>query len=125
MAHVAARNIAAQIRGEAVRSHEAFGDMPAVCVMDAGNNGVIILADKMLPPRKHGVLIPGPQAHTMKLGFEKYFLWKGPPRLRPPPLKVPGWDQDPGPARLPRRAVPAGPGRRPDAVPGMRRAVTH
>jgi hypothetical protein len=31
--------------------------------MDAGNNGVMILADKMLPPRKLGVLIPGPQAH--------------------------------------------------------------
>jgi sulfide:quinone oxidoreductase len=76
MAHVAAKNIAAQIRGETPRSHEAFGDMPAVCVMDAGNNGVIILADKMLPPRKHGILIPGPQAHAMKLGFEKYFLWK-------------------------------------------------
>ena len=44
--------------------------------MDAGNNGVVILADKMLPPRKHGVLIPGPQAHLMKLAFEKYFLWK-------------------------------------------------
>ena len=65
MAHVAARNIAAQIRGESARSHEAFGDMPAVCVMDPGNNGVIILADKMLPPRMHGVLIPGPQAHAM------------------------------------------------------------
>jgi sulfide:quinone oxidoreductase len=76
MAHVAARNIAAQIRGEAPASHQAFGDMPAVCVMDAGNNGVIILADKMLPPRKHGLLIPGPQAHAMKLAFEKYFLWK-------------------------------------------------
>jgi sulfide:quinone oxidoreductase len=22
------------------------------------------------------VLVPGPQAHLMKLGFEKYFLWK-------------------------------------------------
>ena len=76
MAHVAAKNIAAQIRGEQPRAHEEFGDMPAVCVMDAGNNGVIILADKMLPPRKHGVLIPGPQAHAMKLAFEKYFLWK-------------------------------------------------
>jgi len=43
---------------------------------NAGNNGVIILADKRLPPRKHGVLISGPQAHAMKLAFEKYFLWK-------------------------------------------------
>ncbi|HZP30022.1 MAG TPA: FAD-dependent oxidoreductase [Acidimicrobiia bacterium] len=76
MAHVAAKNIAAQIRGEEPREQKAFGDIPAVCVMDAGNNGVIILADKMLPPRKHGVLIPGPQAHAMKLAFEKYFLWK-------------------------------------------------
>jgi sulfide:quinone oxidoreductase len=76
MAHTAASNIAAQIKGNAPTITKAFGDIKAVCVMDAGNNGVIILADKMLPPRKHGVLIPGPQAHLMKLGFEKYFLWK-------------------------------------------------
>jgi sulfide:quinone oxidoreductase len=75
-AHTAAKNIAAQIRGEAPEHTKQFADIPAVCVMDAGNNGVIILADKMLPPRKHGLLIPGPQAHLMKLGFEKYFLWK-------------------------------------------------
>jgi sulfide:quinone oxidoreductase len=75
-AHVAAKNIAAQIRGDAPREHKTFGEIPAVCVMDAGNNGVIILADHMLPPRKHGVLIPGPEAHLMKLAFEKYFLWK-------------------------------------------------
>jgi sulfide:quinone oxidoreductase len=75
-AHVAARNIAAQIRGETPDTRKEFGDIPAVCVMDAGNNGVIILADRMLPPREHGLLIPGPQAHLMKLAFEKYFLWK-------------------------------------------------
>ena len=34
------------------------------------------LADRMLPPRKHGVLIPGPQSHAFKLAFERYFLWK-------------------------------------------------
>lgn len=76
MAHVAAKNIAAQIRGEAPASHKSFGDIPAVCVMDAGNNGVLILADKMLPPRKHGILVPGPQNHAFKLAFEKYYLWK-------------------------------------------------
>jgi sulfide:quinone oxidoreductase len=76
MAHTAASNIAAQIRGEPPTQTKAFGDIKAVCVMDAGNNGVIILADKMLPPRKHGILVPGPQAHLMKLAFEKYFMWK-------------------------------------------------
>lgn len=75
-AHVAASNIAAQIRGDQPTEHKSFGDIPAICVMDAGNNGVMILADKMLPPRKMGVLIPGPQAHGAKLLFEKYFLWK-------------------------------------------------
>ncbi|MDA8027172.1 MAG: FAD-dependent oxidoreductase [Actinomycetota bacterium] len=76
MAHVAAKNIASQIRGEEPTATEAFKDMAAICVMDAGNNGVVILADHMLPPRKHGLLIPGPQAHAMKLAFEKYFIWK-------------------------------------------------
>jgi NADH dehydrogenase FAD-containing subunit len=75
-AHVAATNIAAQIRGQQPTAHKEFGDIPAVCVMDAGNNGVLILADKMLPPRRAGVMIPGPQAHAAKLLFERYFLWK-------------------------------------------------
>ena len=75
-AHVAARNVAAQICGTAPVCERPFGDIPAVCVMDAGNNGVIILADRMLPPRKHAMLVPGPQAHAMKVAFEKYFLWK-------------------------------------------------
>ncbi len=75
-ARVAAANIAARIRGEEPVAHKEFGAIPAICVMDAGNNGVMILADRMLPPRKFGVMIPGPQAHAAKLMFEKYFLWK-------------------------------------------------
>jgi NADH dehydrogenase FAD-containing subunit len=75
-AQVAARNIASQIQGEPPKDHREFGEQPVVCVMDAGNNGVIIMADHLMPPRTHGVLIPGPQAHAMKLGFEKYFMWK-------------------------------------------------
>lgn len=76
MAHTAAKNVVAQIEGRIPDAEKEFGDIKAICVMDAGNNGVIILADKMLPPRKHGVLIPGPQAHLLKIAFEKYFLWK-------------------------------------------------
>jgi sulfide:quinone oxidoreductase len=76
MARVAAQNIGSQVRGEQPSKEEDFGDIPAVCIMDAGNNGVLILADRMLPPRKHGVMIPGPQSHAAKLAFEKYFLWK-------------------------------------------------
>ena len=56
--------------------HKDFGEMAAVCMMDAGSNGVMILADHMLPPRKAAIMIPGPQVHAMKVAFEKYFLWK-------------------------------------------------
>jgi sulfide:quinone oxidoreductase len=76
MAHVAATNIAAQIKGDEPTRRQSFGEIPALCIMDAGNNGVAILADRMLPPRKHAVMIPGPQAHAAKIAFEKYYLWK-------------------------------------------------
>ncbi len=36
----------------------------------------MILADKILPPREHSVMIPGPQSHAAKIAFEKYFMWK-------------------------------------------------
>lgn len=73
---VAAHNIASQVRGEAPSRTKRFADIPAFCIMDAGNNGVLILADHMLPPREHGVLVPGPQNHAAKLAFEKYYMWK-------------------------------------------------
>jgi len=76
MAKVAAGNIAAAIRGEPPAGHQDFGQLAAVCTMDAGSNGVMVLADHLLPPRKAAVMIPGPQVHAMKVAFEKYYLWK-------------------------------------------------
>lgn len=76
MAKIAVHNIIAEMKGEEPCEEKEFGKIPAVCVMDAGNMGVMILGDAMLPPRKHEMLIPGPQAHWAKLAFEKYFLWK-------------------------------------------------
>jgi sulfide:quinone oxidoreductase len=65
------------IRGEPPTKETNFADVPAVCILDAGNNGVVILADKMLPPRKRSTMIPGPQSHAAKVAFEtKYLLWK-------------------------------------------------
>lgn len=52
--------------------------------MDASNNGVIFLADKMLSLRQHGVPISGPQARLMKLGFEKALHLDGPERICDP-----------------------------------------
>lgn len=75
-AHAAALNIADQIRGTLPSHEKPFGEIPAVCVMDAGNNGIMLLGDHMLKPRKAAILIPGPQNHAIKLGLEKYFLWK-------------------------------------------------
>ena len=73
MAHVAAKNIVHQVKGESPGEEKTFGDMPAVCVMDAGNKAVAILGNKMLGPDK-GVMLPVP--HAAKVGFEKYFMWK-------------------------------------------------
>ena len=75
-AHAAALNIVEQIRGGRPTHEKPFGEIPAVCVMDAGNNGIMLLGDHMLKPRKAAILIPGPQNHAIKLGLEKYMLWK-------------------------------------------------
>ena len=75
-ARAAARNIAADIRGEPPAVTRTFGDLPSVSVLDAGDGGIVMLADRMLPPRRAGLLLPGPQSHAVKVAVEKYFLWK-------------------------------------------------
>jgi len=76
MAKIAARDVAAAIMGEAQVAHKDFADMAAVWMMNAGDNGVLILADHMLRPRKVAVMVPRPPVHAMKLAFEKQYLRK-------------------------------------------------
>lgn len=96
MAKVAAQNIATAIKGGgppqastprflALNTWEPavlegikkpFPQICALCIMDAGNMGVMLLSDRMLPPRKYELLIPGPWAHWLKVWFERYYLWK-------------------------------------------------
>ena len=75
-AHTVAKNIVDQVRGRTPSHTKPFDRIPALCIMDAGNNGVAMLGDHMLPPRKAAVLIPGPQNHLAKLAFEKYSIKK-------------------------------------------------
>ncbi len=75
-AHVAAKNIVDQVRGRAPSTAREFARIPALCIMDAGNNGVAMIADHMLPPRRAAIMVPGPQNHLAKVAFEKYSLAK-------------------------------------------------
>ena len=43
-------------------------------MLDAGNNGVIFKADKVLGEGGTARVMSGPQAHWAKLAFERYFL---------------------------------------------------
>jgi sulfide:quinone oxidoreductase len=80
MAKVAAHNIAADLDGT---HHDLLplDDLGAVCVLDAGNSGVIFKAEHVLArngaangktPTAH--VMAGPQAHWAKLVFERIFM---------------------------------------------------
>jgi NADPH-dependent 2,4-dienoyl-CoA reductase/sulfur reductase-like enzyme len=80
MAKVAAYNIVADLTRKAHKDLP-IADLSAICVLDAGNNGIIFKADNVLA---HGIyadgdeptahVMAGPQAHWAKLAFERYFL---------------------------------------------------
>ncbi len=72
---VVAHNIAAAIKNEKPKELP-LKDMNALCILDAGKQGVILMTDKVFPPRKLELLIPGPWSHWAKLAFEKYYIWK-------------------------------------------------
>lgn len=81
MAKVAAHNIAADISGSGKHRDLPIADLSAVCVLDAGNNGIVFKADHVLA---HGLyangheptarVMAGPHAHWAKLAFERYFM---------------------------------------------------
>lgn len=78
MAKVAARNIAAEVNS-GKRESLPLDELSAICVLDAGNSGVIFKADNVLARGERGLhpkahTTAGPQAHLAKLAFERIFL---------------------------------------------------
>jgi sulfide:quinone oxidoreductase len=81
MAKVAAQNIVADLIGGDRHKELPINELSAICVLDAGDNGIIFKADNVLA---HGIyaddevpsahVMAGPQAHWAKLAFERYFL---------------------------------------------------
>ena len=76
MAKVAVHNIAADIDGSD-RHLLPLDELNAVCILDAGNNGVIFKASHVLAKNgigKHAHVMAGPQAHWAKVAFEHVFI---------------------------------------------------
>ena len=76
MAHVAAKNVVSQIRGGVAEDHKEFGDIKGD--LRHGRR-----QQRRHDPRRQDAAAtqarrprPGPQNHAMKVGFEKYSLWK-------------------------------------------------
>jgi sulfide:quinone oxidoreductase len=66
-------NIAAELRGE---PPTAQASMNAICLADAGDDGLAFVALPELPPRNVTWAKKGKWVHLAKVAFEKYFLHK-------------------------------------------------
>ena len=76
MAKVAVHNISADIDGSDPQLMP-IDDLDAICILDAGNNGVIFKASHVLASNgngKHAHVMAGPQAHWAKVAFEQVFI---------------------------------------------------
>jgi sulfide:quinone oxidoreductase len=66
-------NIAAELRGE---TPTAKASLSAICLADAGDEGLAFVAQPELPPRNVTWAKKGKWVHLAKVAFEKYFLHK-------------------------------------------------
>ncbi len=81
MAKVAAQNIVADVTGSGAHREMPLAELSAICVLDAGNNGIVFKADNVLAHGRYADgqepsarVFSGPHAHWAKLAFERYFL---------------------------------------------------
>lgn len=73
MAKTAAATISAEVTG---RTPLPGGEIGVVCLMDMGNTAAFMKAYPVLPPRQSSYMKKAVWAKWLKIGFEKYFLWK-------------------------------------------------
>lgn len=73
---VVAENIIRLSNGETELVHKPFGQIPGLCIMDAGKKEVLLISNHLFKPRQFAILIPNVFFDVGKRLFETYFLWK-------------------------------------------------
>lgn len=73
---IVAENIVRTINGETQLKEKTWGEIPGVCIMDAGKKEVIILSNHLFKPRSIAIMLPNIIWDFGKILLEKYFLWK-------------------------------------------------
>ena len=72
---VVAENIIRTLKGKELKQ-KYWGDIPALCIMDAGKKEVVIIGNRLFKPRAFAIMMPNLFYDFSKVWFEKYFLWK-------------------------------------------------
>jgi sulfide:quinone oxidoreductase len=67
------QNVAAELKGETPAAHATLN---AICLADAGDEGLAFVAVPELPPRNITWAKKGKWVHYAKVAFERYFLHK-------------------------------------------------
>ncbi len=73
---IVAENIIRYVNGDKKLKEKPFGEIPGLCVMDAGKKEVIIISNHVFKPRQFAIILPNVLYDFNKRLLEKYFLWK-------------------------------------------------
>lgn len=73
---VVATNIVRILNGNDKLKSKKWGEIPGLCVMDAGKKEVLIISNHLFRPRKFALMLPNVFYDFTKVLLEKYFLWK-------------------------------------------------
>ncbi len=73
---IVAENIIRIANGNNELKCKKWGDIPGLCVMDAGKKEVLIFSNHLFKPRTFAIMLPNVFYDFTKVLLEKYFLWK-------------------------------------------------
>lgn len=73
---IVAENIIRVTSGRNDLKKKSWGNIPGLCIMDAGKKEVLIFSDKLFKPRNFAIMVPNVLYDFTKVFVEQYFLWK-------------------------------------------------